>query len=90
MYHVYQVETPKSHDGDISGLETDKKDEVPKEVSINTLHHSDVKFNTMDHSDVKFNTVDYSDDGFVTLDVTGFATQRKFHDTPVHLDGQKE
>jgi hypothetical protein len=74
------VEILKSHDGDISGLESDKKDEVPKEVSINTL----------DHSDVKFNTVDYSDDGFSTLDVTGFATQGKFRDTPVHLDRQKE
>jgi hypothetical protein len=74
------VETPKSHDGDISGPESDKKIEVPKEVSINTL----------DHSDVKFNTVDYSDDGFTTRDVTGFATERKFHDTPVHLDRQKE
>jgi hypothetical protein len=74
------VETPTIHDGDISGLESDKKDEVLEKVSINTL----------DHSDVKFRTVACSDDGFITLDVAGFATQRKFHDTPVHLDRQKE
>ncbi|PNF27253.1 hypothetical protein B7P43_G05319 [Cryptotermes secundus] len=87
---VKEVETLKCHDGDISGLESDKKDEVPKEVSITTLDHSDIKFDTMDHSDDKFSTIDYSGDGFSTLDVTGFSTQRKFHDTPVHLDRQKE
>jgi hypothetical protein len=87
---VYQVETPESHDGDISGLENDKKDESPKEVPINTLDHSDVRFSTIDHSDVKFNPVEYSDDGFDALDATGFTTQRKFHDAPVHLDRQKE
>jgi hypothetical protein len=84
------VETPESHDGDISGLESDKKDEIPKEVSINILDHLDGELNTMGHLDVGLNALDYADDAFITADETEVATQSKFHDTPVLLDKQKE
>jgi hypothetical protein len=84
------VETPDSRDGDISVLESDKKDEGPKEVSSDTLDHLDGEFNTMDHSDVRLNVLNYSDDVFNTVEEAEVATQSTFHDTPVLLNRQKE
>jgi hypothetical protein len=84
------VETPESHDEDISELESDKKDEISKEVSSNTLDHLDGELNMMGHLDVGLNALEYADDAFNTADETEVATQSKFHDTPLLLDKQKE